>query len=55
MILARYGLNYVPFVSVLTIDTGFRLLSHWPFVLRQCVQDFGGVAGQERCDGEIGR
>ena len=30
---------------VLTIDTIFRLLSHWHFVLRQCRQDFGGVAG----------
>ena len=29
-------------VSVLTIDTIFRLFSHWHFVLRQCRQDFGG-------------
>jgi hypothetical protein len=31
-------------VSVLTFDTGF--------MARRCRQDFGGVAGQERCDGQ---
>jgi hypothetical protein len=40
-------------VSVLTIDTIFRLRSHGHFVLRQCRQDFGGVAGQERCGGQV--
>ena len=31
-------------VSVLTFDTGF--------IARRCRQDFSGVAGQERCDGQ---
>ena len=33
--------------SVLTFDTGLRR-----FVFRQCCQDFGGVAGQQRDDGQ---
>lgn len=39
-------------VSVLTIDTIFRLLCHWHFVLRQCGQDVGRVAGQQGGDGQ---
>ena len=38
--------------SVLTIDTGFRRFSVQRFVPRQCRQNFGGAAGQERCDGQ---
>ena len=38
-------------VSVLTIGTIFKPLSPWHFVLRQCRQDVGGVAGQQGCDG----
>jgi hypothetical protein len=38
--------------GVLTFDTGFRRLPVQRLVRRQCLQDFGGVAGQERCDGQ---
>src|ERR1035437_4112849 len=49
--LAQHGLS-CPQSSVLTIDTGFRRFSVQRLVPRQCRQDFGGVAGQERSDGE---
>ena len=41
-----------PACGVLTIDTGFRRLSVQRLMPGQCRQDFGGVAGQERCDGQ---
>jgi len=40
------------FGSVLTFDTGFRRFPVQRFVPRQCRQDFGGVAGQPRGDGQ---
>ena len=35
-----------------TFDTGFRRFRAQRLGPRQCRQNFGGVAGQERCDGQ---
>ena len=40
-------------MSVLTFDTGFRRFRVQQFGPRQCRHDFGGVAGQERHDGQL--
>ncbi len=40
-------------VSVLTFDTGFRRFRAQRFGPRQCRQDSGGVAGQQRRDGQL--
>ena len=39
--------------SVLTLDTGFRRFRAQRFGQRQCRQEFGGVAGQQRRGGQL--
>ena len=40
-------------MSALTFATGFRRVRVQRFGLRQCRQDFGGLAGQARCDEQL--
>ena len=49
---ARTDRQGVKKFSVLTFDTGFRRFPVQWFVPRQCLRDFGGVEGQQRCEGQ---